>query len=142
MRIAEKEGRTAVRADHLLAGRDKLADGSTVTLWVTDPRANPGIRSRCFHLDLGSGGVGGCGGGPGNTVTLNELSGVMVGSVGSWPASVVRLSAGEVSADMAVVGGYFLVPSRVAVTATAGISITLLGVAVGRHAVVTWTPYD
>jgi hypothetical protein len=129
--VVEKEGGSAVPTGHLLAGSDQLAGGTDVTLWVTDPAAAGRIKSRCFYLDLedrgGAGsGFGGCGA-AGDQVTLSRSGEIVIGTVGKWPAPLVRITRGGPATEVAVIGGYFLVPQSLTGDADAGYSVLLVG---------------
>ncbi|MGW4462656.1 hypothetical protein [Micromonospora sp. NPDC004704] len=125
-----KDGVSAAPTRHLLAGTDKLAGGTEVTLWVTDPAASPEVNARCYYLDLEErggwvSGFGGCGG-TDDQVTLNRNNEIVFGTVGRWPASTVRISRGGPSTDITVTGGWFLVPSGLTGVSNSSYSIELV----------------
>ncbi|MEV4626901.1 hypothetical protein AB0J90_11505 [Micromonospora sp. NPDC049523] len=129
--VREKEGVSAAPTRHLLAGTDKLIGGTEVTLWVTDPAASPEVDARCYYLDLEErggwvSGFGGCGGAD-DQVTLNRNNEIVFGTVGRWPASTVRISRGTASTDIAVTGGWFLVPNWLTSVGDNSYSIELVG---------------
>ena len=89
------------------------------------------IRSRCFYLDLEDrGGVGSgfsdCGG-VDDQLTLNRSSEIVFGTVGTWPARLVRISRGGPVIEVTVTGGWFLVPQSLTGGADASYSIALVG---------------
>lgn len=118
-----------VRADSAVLG-----NGTRVTLWVTPPTLAPIGSSTCFFLEMapgtgGRGGVGACGG-PGRDVTLDRLSGALVGWAGDLPARTAVVSRpGAEAASVPVTSGYFLVPARVLGPPGTGYSVTVLDAA-------------
>jgi hypothetical protein len=113
-----KAGGTSVPSGYVRADSTVLGSGTRVTLWVTPPTSTPIAMSKCFFLQLasrtgGRGGVGACGG-PGRAVTLQRLSGALVGSAGDPSARTAVVSRpGTDAARVPVTSGYFLVPARV-----------------------------
>ncbi|WP_329110891.1 hypothetical protein OG792_17560 [Micromonospora sp. NBC_01699] len=125
---------------HLLAGSDRLAGGTEVTLWVSDPATGSPVDARCYYLDLEDrggwvSGFGGCGGAD-DQVTLNRNSEIVFGTVGRWPASTVRISRGGPPTDVTVTGGWFLVPQSLTGEADGSYSIVLVGADGGTLCVV------
>jgi len=149
--IKQKEGSAPASSAHLMVGTADLADGSRISLWVSDPAANVGIKSSCWYLDMetstaATAGYGGCGM-PTTTVDLNRRGGVVIGSVGIWKAQTVHIETPVATAEFQVTGGYFLVSPPVAGTARSTFTITLLdasaqpiGVVQGLTAPGTATP--
>jgi hypothetical protein len=127
--IRQKEGLPSAPSAHLLAGTTQLADGTRVSLWVSDPEASAGVRSRCFYLDMetgtGAGGFGSCSM-PSNELTISRNGEVVIGSVGTWPAKSVHVKTSAGAAQGAVTGGYFLVPATLVGTANTPFTVTLL----------------
>lgn len=134
-RSGEKAGGgSPIPPDHVRTDATDLPDGSRVALWVTDPAEVSPTANRCFFLETRTadghrGGVGACGM-PDNTITLNRLAGVVVGSVGTWPAHSVSVTAGGETASLVpVTGGYFLVPASLFGNVRTKYSISLLDAA-------------
>lgn len=128
--IQQKEGVPSAPTAHRLVGTAELADRTQVSLWVSDPGADTGIRSSCWYLDVetpsrGAGGTGSCGM-PTTTVVLNRQDEIVIGSVGTWKAPSVRVETPVATAELPVTGSYFLVPPSVAGTAQSTFTITLL----------------
>jgi len=126
--IEEKESVASAPTAHVLVDTALTTDGSTVTLWATEPSVT-GIRSRCFYLDQahpsgGAGGVGGCGA-PTIDLSLSGDDNLLVGSTGS-PAAWMRVSAGSDQLSVPVVGGYFLIPPMLTDHRDDPLSFTLL----------------
>jgi hypothetical protein len=115
---SHKTGGAPVPTGYVRADLTVLGNGTRVTLWVTPPTPALIGSSKCFFLELasrtgGRGGVGACGG-PGRDVTLQRLSGAMVGSAGNLPARTAAVSRpGAAATGVPVTSGYFLVPARV-----------------------------
>jgi hypothetical protein len=128
--IPAKEGGTPTPMPYVVVDTVLLADGTRVSLWVSDLPLDSPIRTRCFYLDRAAAGgdtavgVGG-GGAIDELVMINREQGVLYGTVGTWPAARVRLAGGGVDAEARVVRGHFLVPAADA-PATATYTITLL----------------
>jgi hypothetical protein len=134
---ARKEGRPtgSVSMPYLLAGEDRLLGGAGVTsLWVSDPAAES--RSRCFYLDVEYaagefGGSAACGSveSSDRSVHLSGDAESLIGQVGGWPAESVRIevvdSYGRLTAQVPVVGGYFLVPTALTPHSGAGSQLRL-----------------
>ncbi|MFI6759833.1 hypothetical protein ACIBF5_11930 [Micromonospora sp. NPDC050417] len=129
--VREKEGVSAAPTQHLLAGSDQLANGTRISLWVTDPVASGHLRARCYYLDLEDhggwvSGFGGCGG-TDDQVTVNRNSEIVFGTVGTWPATLVRISRGGPPTEVTVTGGWFLVPHALSGPTAASYAIVLIG---------------
>ncbi|RKR86137.1 hypothetical protein BDK92_0359 [Micromonospora pisi] len=129
--VREKEGVSEPPTQHLLAGTDQLPNGTRISLWVTDPVASDHLRARCYYLDLEDhggwvSGFGGCGGAD-DQVTVNRNSEIVFGTVGTWPATMVRITRGGPPTEVTVTGGWFLVPHAVSEPTAAGYAIVLVG---------------
>ncbi|MFK3979315.1 hypothetical protein ACI2K4_02925 [Micromonospora sp. NPDC050397] len=127
--LQDSAGVSAAPTQHLLAGSDQLANRTRVSLWVTDPEASAHLSSRCYYLDLEdpsgvASGFGGCGG-TDDQVTVHLDSGIAYGTVGTWPARLVRIGRGGPPTEVPVTGGWFLVPQSL--TGGASYSIELVG---------------
>jgi hypothetical protein len=125
---------TVVPAGYVRGDSTVLDNGTRVTLWVIPPTSAPIGSSGCFFLEMaprtgGMGGVGACGR-PGAGVTLERLSGGVVGSAGDLPArtAVVSRPGAEV-AMVPVASGYFLLPARVLGPPGTAYSVTVMDAA-------------
>jgi hypothetical protein len=110
--IAAKERIAVPELDYHIAASAALPDGAVATLWVATAQS---ARSRCYHVDVTSDaghsatGTGACAQ-PDGRVSLNRAGSLVVGSVGSNPATSVRVTTPHGTVTLPVTAGYFLVP--------------------------------
>jgi hypothetical protein len=127
--IAAKEHISHPQLDHRVAASAGLPDGAVATLWVASSTT---ARSRCYHLDVtapdgySANGSGACQA-PDEKVTLNRAGVLIVGSVGTQPATSVRVSGRSGIATLPVTAGYFLVPPTLSPGLDESYSVTLVG---------------
>jgi hypothetical protein len=125
-----KDGLPPMKLNPKLAARSLLPDGAKVALWVASAPARPAL-SRCFYLDFSSSksksttGTSSCGG-PTEQISLNRLGSLVIGDIGSWPATRVLVAIPGSFVDLPVTESYFLVPSSLAGNPSDNFRVTLL----------------
>ena len=129
--VAIKDHVPSVKLVPVHLGVESYSDGTSASVWVTGPTPE-GILSRCFYIDItGNGsasqfGQSACGG-PGGIVALDRFGPIVVGDIGTLPAVNVFVNFTDLSIQVPVTSGYFLVPSAVSANPNAKFTITLMG---------------
>jgi hypothetical protein len=124
-----KDGRAPMKLTPKLASRSLFPNGVNVALWVAGEPTRPAL-DHCFYLEFtsikssGTTSTSSCGG-PTESISLNRIGSVVIGDVGSWPATRVLIAIPGSSIDLPVTKGYFLVPSALAVNSSEKIEVTL-----------------
>lgn len=129
--VAIKENIPAGSVRYLSAGEQTAADGTELSLWVSDPSDPIATRSRCFYLDEqqrdgSGGGYGGCGALEGRDISLNGDTNYAVGSIGEWDAVSVRITGKGATETIPITAGYFLVPLLFTADVDVPLTLTLL----------------
>jgi hypothetical protein len=112
-------------------GVESYSDGTSASVWVTGPTPE-GILSRCFYIDVtGNGSVSQFGqsacGGPGRIVSLDRFGPIVVGDIGTLPAVNVLVNFTDLTIQVPVTSGYFVLPSAISSNSNAKFTITLMG---------------
>lgn len=113
--VAKKDHLPSVKLIALRAGVESYANGTKASVWVTGPTQR-GVLSRCVYVDITSpksvfsGAESACGG-PGRSVSLNRFGPAVVGDIQTLPTKSVFVSVGDVTFQLPVTSGYFVVPA-------------------------------
>ena len=135
-----KDGLAPMKLTPKLASRSLLPNGVRGALWVAAEPTRPAL-NHCFYLEFtsskssGTTSTSSCGG-PTESISLNRIGLVVIGDVGSWPATRVLIAIPGSSVDLPVTKGYFLVPSTLTTNQSQTFKITLLDAVRSPFAVV------
>jgi uncharacterized protein YceK len=129
--VEKKDGSASVWSKPILAARTSLPNGQTVAMWVAD-NATTGLPTRGYYLDSTST-TSKAATGASSWVQSSEevllerqMGSVVVGNVGSWGVSNVRVLVHGNTVDLPVTKDFFLIPSALTVNASGKFTITLL----------------
>jgi hypothetical protein len=125
-----KDGLPPIKLTPKLATRTSLPNGGNVSLWVASNMSRPAL-GRCYYLEFTSNksratsGQSSCGGAT-EQISLNRFGSVVLGDVGSWPATRVLVAITGNYVDLPVTKSYFLVPSAYTSGTSEKFRVTLL----------------
>jgi hypothetical protein len=125
-----KDGLPPAKLTPRLAARTSLPNGGEASLWVATNLSQRAL-GHCYFLEITSdkskatSGTSNCDGPP-EEVTLNRFGSIVLGSVGSWPATRVLVGHTGVYVELPVTESYFLVPSAYTGGTSEKFKVTLL----------------